>query len=810
MAKKLSVFICFLLGAYISTVAASLTLNNIQTIKVDQLTDDQISEFVNKYTSAGYTLADVEQIAKAKKMSPAEWEKLKKRINESSKQEPILENVSKISKEVETAQLNNPTPQQGEKTDNRIFGASLFNNSKVSFEPSQAVATPRNYVVGPSDELHIDVFGLSEATYDLTVNKEGNVRIPNAGVVQVSGLTLEEAEKSIKKKMTSIYNSITSGQTSVAVSINKIRSIKVFIMGEVNTPGSYTLTSVSSVFNALNACGGPSNNGTMRNIKVIRSGKEIATVDLYEFLTKGVMPSNTTLQDQDVIQVSTYINRVTVNGEVKREGIYELKEGETLKTLLEYCGGFNDEAYTDRISVTRNINGEKSVADVSQELFGMFTPAPGDVFQVGKMLEKFSNRVQILGSVFRPGVYALEEHMSLKDLVVKANGLTEDAFMESATIVRLQDDLTPSLISFNVKDLMDGNFNIELQKEDVVTIGGKEEFEFKKKISVFGRVLAPGEFPYYENATLRDMLFLAKGFQEDANTQKIEVVRTIKDSEMLKKGDIKTETFELSVSRDLQGADGDFKMMPNDQITIRSLEGYEQLGTVQIIGEVKQPGFYAITRKTEKISDILARANGITQFAYPEGAFLLRSSYRTEAEKRRDKKIIEMLNNVEDDESLSEIQKELEARQDLVGIELDKIIKHPGVEESDLIIEKGDIIFVPQEMQTITIAGSIQVPGKEVYNSKRLRKYVKGAGGFTGKAKKRSTYVAYPSGRIASTKHILWIKNYPPIEPGSHIYVPEKPEKETDGKETTTFLVTIMSSMISMASVVLTAISVTK
>ncbi len=810
MAKKLSVFICFLLGAYISTVAASLTLNNIQTIKVDQLTDDQISEFVNKYTSAGYTLADVEQIAKAKKMSPAEWEKLKKRINESSKQEPILENVSKISKEVETAQLNNPTPQQGAKTDNRIFGASLFNNSKVSFEPSQAVATPRNYVVGPSDELHIDVFGLSEATYDLTVNKEGNVRIPNAGVVQVSGLTLEEAEKSIKKKMTSIYNSITSGQTSVAVSINKIRSIKVFIMGEVNTPGSYTLTSVSSVFNALNACGGPSNNGTMRNIKVIRSGKEIATVDLYEFLTKGVMPSNTTLQDQDVIQVSTYINRVTVNGEVKREGIYELKEGETLKTLLEYCGGFNDEAYTDRISVTRNINGEKSVADVSQELFGMFTPAPGDVFQVGKMLEKFSNRVQILGSVFRPGVYALEEHMSLKDLVVKANGLTEDAFMESATIVRLQDDLTPSLISFNVKDLMDGNFNIELQKEDVVTIGGKEEFEFKKKISVFGRVLAPGEFPYYENATLRDMLFLAKGFQEDANTQKIEVVRTIKDSEMLKKGDIKTETFELSVSRDLQGADGDFKMMPNDQITIRSLEGYEQLGTVQIIGEVKQPGFYAITRKTEKISDILARANGITQFAYPEGAFLLRSSYRTEAEKRRDKKIIEMLNNVEDDESLSEIQKELEARQDLVGIELDKIIKHPGVEESDLIIEKGDIIFVPQEMQTITIAGSIQVPGKEVYNSKRLRKYVKGAGGFTGKAKKRSTYVAYPSGRIASTKHILWIKNYPPIEPGSHIYVPEKPEKETDGKETTTFLVTIMSSMISMASVVLTAISVTK
>lgn len=810
MAKKICVFICLLLGTYFTVVAASLSLNNIQTIKVDNLTDDQISEFVNKYTTAGYSLADVEQIAKAKKMPVAEWEKLKKRINESSKQDPILENVSEVNKEIENAHANESSATGSTKMDKRIFGATLFNNSKISFEPSQAVATPRNYVVGPNDEIHIDVFGLSEATYDLTVNKEGNIRIPNAGVVQVSGITLEESEKAIKKKLTNIYNSISSGQTSVSVSINKIRSIKVFIMGEVNTPGSYTLTSVSSVFNALNACGGPSENGTMRNIKVIRSGKEIATVDLYEFLTQGFMPSNTTLQDQDVIQVPTYKSRVTVNGEVKREGIYELKPGETLKTLIDYCGGFNDEAYTDRISVTRNINGEKSVADVSKELFGMFTPSSGDVYQVGRMLEKYSNRVQILGNVYRPGVYALDEHMSLKDLVMKANGLTEDAFMESATIVRLQEDLSPSIISFSVKDLMEGNFNIELQKEDVVTIGGKKEFEFKKKVSVYGRVIAPGDFPYYENATLRDMLFLAKGFQEDANTEKIEVVRMVKDSTILKKGNKKNEIFELSLGRDLQGADGDFKMMPNDQITIRSLEGYEQLGTVQIIGEVKQPGVYAITKKTEKISNILARANGITQFAYPQGGFLLRSSNRTEAEKRRDIKIIEMLNNVEDDESLSKIQKELEARQDLVGIQLDKIIKHPGEEESDLVVENGDVIFVPQTMQTVTIAGSIQVPGKEVFSSKNLRKYVRGAGGFTGKAKKKSTYVAYPSGRISSTKHILWIKNYPAVEPGSHIYIPEKPKKDNDGKETTTFLVTIMSSMISMASVVLTAISVTK
>lgn len=587
--------------------AASISLSNIQNVKADQLSDAQIADFVSKYTNAGYSLADVERMAKTKNMPAAEWEKLKTRINAIETQTTSAEEISEASRRIASAPVDE-TALNSKRMDSRIFGSTLFNNSKVSFEPSQAVATPRNYRVGPNDELHIDVFGMAEATYDLTVTKEGTIRIPNAGVAQVSGLTIEEAENVIKKKMSGIYTSISSGRTSVSVSINKIRSIKVYIMGEVSTPGSYTLSSVSSVFNALNACGGPSSNGTMRNIKVIRGGKEVATVDLYEFLANGAMPSNTTLQDQDVILVNTYENRVTVNGEVKREGIFELKKGETLKNLLDYCGGFTDEAYTDRISVTRNMNGEKSVADVSKELFNLFTPAAGDIYQISKMLDKYSNRVQIMGSVFRPGVYALEENMTLKDLVAKANGLTEDAFMENATIVRLQDDLTPEITSFNVKDLMEGRFNVALQKEDVVTIGGKNDFEHKKQLYVYGRVIAPGSFPYYENATLRDLIFLARGFEEDADPQKIEVVRMIKDSSVLKKGDQKREVFLLSLDRTLNGADGNFQLMPNDQITIRSMEGYENLGTIQITGESRHPGVYAITNKTEKISDVIARA----------------------------------------------------------------------------------------------------------------------------------------------------------------------------------------------------------
>lgn len=778
---------------------AQISFQNIDKVKVDELSDTQLAQFVNKYTEKGYTLADVERMAKAKNMPAAELEKLKYRINS-------LETNTETAELVETPVVNLPAVSENS-IRSRIYGASLFNQSKVTFEPNQSMPTPRNYMIGANDVLHVDVYGMAEATFDLTVSSEGNVRIPNVGLVQVSGMTIESAEKVIKKKLSSVYNSINSGHTSVSVTVNRIRSIKVYIMGEVKNPGSYTLTSVSSVFNAMNACGGPSDNGSMRAIKLLRNGKEIACVDFYEFLMRGVMPSDITLQDQDVIQVPPYENRVTVNGAVKRDGIYELKKGETLQNLLDYCGGFAEDAYMDRISVTRNENGEKSVADVTKEIFRMFMPISGDVYQIDKILEKYTNRVQILGNVFRPGTYALEDNMSLRDLVTKANGLTEDAFMESATVVRLQDDLTPEIVSFNVKDLMDGKFNLLLKKEDIVTIGGKNDFESEKKISVYGAVLAPGTFPYYENATLKDVMFLSRGFRDDADPTKIEVVRIITDDEVLKNNDIKTQVFTLSLDRELSGADAGFKLEPKDIITVRRKEGYEQLGTVQVLGEVKLPGTFAITRKTERISDMIARASGLSQYAYPEGAFLIRSSHRSEAEKRRDLELLMMLKNADNVTNIEDVRREIESRQDLVGIKLEKILNTPG-SETDLNVEAGDIIFVPKTMQTVTIAGAVQVPGMEVYSGPSLRKYIRGAGGFEKKARKSGVYVAYSNGKIKSTRHILWVKNYPPVKPGSHIFIPNKPEKNDDGKANATFFVSLFSSIATMGSVVVTAISV--
>ncbi len=792
---------------YFVMSATQISLQNIEKVKVDALSDVQIAQFVKKYTDAGYTMADVERMANAKNMPAAELEKLKQRITSLETNTTTAELVENPTPSMHASSHSNPGGVGVRASNSRVFGSSLFNASKLSFEPSQTMATPRNYVVGVSDVLHVDVYGMAEATYDLHVTAEGVVRIPNVGVAQVNGLTIEQAESVIKKKLSSLYNSINSGRTNVSVTINKIRSVKVYILGEVMNPGSYTLSSVSSVFNAMISCGGPSDNGSMRAIKLIRGGKEIATIDFYEFLMKGVMPSDVTLQDQDVIQVPPYVNRVTVNGSVKRDGIYELKQGESLKDLLEYCGGFTDDAYTDRISVSRNSNGEKSVADVTKEIFSMFTPASGDVYQVDKILDKYTNRVQILGNVFRPGTYALDEGMSLRDLVSKANGLTEDAFMENATIVRLQEDLTPEIISFSVKDLMEGNFNVELRKEDIVTIGGKNEFDIEKKISIYGAVLSPGVFPYYENITLKDLVFLSRGFKEEADPSSIEVVRRIKDSDILKKDDVKTEVFSLSLDRDLTGEGADFKLLPKDQVTVRTKEGYESLGVVQVLGEVRRPGTYAITRKSEKISDAMARAGGLSDYAFPEGAFLLRSSHRTEAERRRDLKLLQMMKDADDVASIADLKKELESRQDLVGIKMKRIIKHPG-SETDLKLEAGDIIFVPKELETITVAGAVQVPGKEVYTGTSVRKYVRGSGGFSSNARKKGVYVAYPNGQIAATKHFLWWRNYPEVTPGSHIYVPEKPEREHMGKENATFFVSLFGSLATMSSVVVSTISV--
>ena len=807
MIKKLVTVLFFsLCVCSVSAAPASVSMANIATIKVDELSDEQIQSFVNKYTNAGYSFADVEKIAIHRGMPADELEKLKMRIQSAGvEQAPVakIQEVEKIDRESRTLQNKERSEERHLiRESNSVFGSYLFSSSLMSFEPGTNMPTPRSYQLGPGDELIVDVFGLSETTMNLVVTREGYVRIPNVGQVQVAGMSIENAEKKIKKQLTTVYSTIASGRTSVTVTLGHIRSIRVYVVGEAARPGTYTLSSLSTVFNALYACGGPSSTtGSMRNIKVLRSGKEIADIDIYGFLLKGVLKDNITLQDQDVIYIPAYQNRVSIKGELKHNGIFEIKEGESLNDLISYCGGFTDDAYTERISVVRYAGNEKSVDDVDKSHFATFKPKSGDEFVVGSILNRFANRVQISGCVFRPGTYALTEGMTLKDLVEKADGLKEDAYMQHATILRLKDDLKPEMIAFSVQDLINGTYNIELKKEDIVSIGANSEFELDKKVSIKGKVISPGEFPYFENMTLRDLIFMAKGFSDLADKERIEIARRVVDPQTLKEDITKKEVFVVSLADSLQNEGADFLLYPKDQISVRTLPGFEDLSSVHLVGEFFSPGYYDILRKDEKISDVIKRAGGFSPHAQTQCGFLLRKSERSHVEYMRDLKMIRSLARMQDEEERVRYQSSLLDRLDMLSIDLSEIEKKPG-SKTDLFLQAGDVIFVPKPIQTVTVSGAVHVPGMIIHDSKSFKKYISSAGGFTNSAVKKHSYVAYADGSIASTKSFLGIKRYPKVKPGSHLYVPEEIEenKESHTKESVAIFTAMASCLASITT----------
>ena len=792
----------FVAMVLVSSSLSAININSLENVSTESLSTNQIKEIKKAYNETGRTMDEFVSFAVSKGMKEVEAEKLKVKLlaDKSKTEKETKGDIAIASSQMAESIVEEmkEKPEQSKFINNRIFGSDLFSNSKMTFAPSQNMPTPQNYVIGPGDVLVVDVYGYAENTMNLTVSSEGSVRIPNVGPVMVNGLTIEAAQTKIKKQLSSIYSSISSGNTQVSVTVGNVKSINVYITGNVTRPGTYTLSSLSTVYNALYACSGPTSSGSLRNIKVMRGGKDVATIDLYTFLTSGNLSNNITLRDQDVIYVPAYDIRVSIDGAMKRPGVFEMKQGETLKDLLSYAGGFSENAYQNRITVQRTTEKEKSVADVSSDLYGMFSLQTGDQFVVSEVLDRYTNRVKIYGGVFRPGSYALDSGMTLMDLVKKADGLLENAYMERATITRLRDDLTPELINFNVKDLIDGKFNLLLKKEDEVTIGNLKDLEEKKTVSIYGQVLSPGTYPYYENMTVKDLIFLAKGFREFAATDKIELSRRVKEDSKLKENLEKNEIKILSVDRELTaGDDADVKLEPNDMISVRLKEGIEPNRSMSLYGEVRSPGDYMIVNKREKISDIMVRAGGVTNYAYVQGAFLIRKGTRSAAERMRDTKLIQKIAETEGDPNLL---KQLQNRTDLVGIDMDRILKHPGCEE-DIFVEDGDMIYVPKQLQTITVNGKVQVPGMLVYHGRSARKAIRRSGGFGQHADKRRVYVSYANGDMQATGHFAFFKNYPRIKPGAHLYVPEKEETNEDRRARANFFATVLSTVVSCASV---------
>lgn len=731
----------------------------------------------------------------------------------------------------------------------KIFGVDLFrNNNANTFQPNLKLATPVNYIIGPDDQINVDVFGNSVASWSLTVSPDGNINIPGIGILNVSGKTIEEATSVIISKLAANNYSIGKG-TNVKVSLGNIRSINVILQGLVMKPGTYTLPSLATVFNALYAAGGPNDVGSFRQIEVIRDNKVIRHVDLYDFLVKGSQKDNISLRDQDVIRVPAYKTRVLLKGEVKIPALFEVLPGESLQNVLDFSGGFTDEAYTRRIKVDRVSDQQRRITDVFEKDYTTYMPARGDKFTVDKIIERYENRVKIAGAVFRPGEFELQNGLTLSQLIKNAGGLKEDAFTGHGSITRLNLDNTLQQLSFNVQDVMTKpSSDIPLQREDSVTIVSIFDLRNSYKITIKGDVRNPGDYDFADSMKVTDVIIKAGGFKEGASGKRIEVSRRVFDSDPTAT-DIKVaQVFTVDVDQGLRIGDTNFTLQPFDIISVYSLPGYEVQRTVKVEGEVLYPGYYTIQTKNERISDMIKRAGGLTKSANIEGGSLkrdnaavlgidktksdtseinqerlanfqrLQSDYNNQAGTNlppgtnpanavtANAAAMGNNNNANGNNQTSKQDSIYQPRNNFIGIDLQKILQNPGGLD-DLILEDQDVLRIPKLLQTVRVNGEVLYPSAIVYTSgKSFREYVLNAGGFSPNSLRRGAYIVYPNGSVKGTKKVLFFNSHPKVKPGSEIYVPRKSDNKSNPAE----IVGLATGFASLGAVILGLLTLLK
>ncbi|WP_372637353.1 SLBB domain-containing protein [Fodinibius sp.] len=803
---------------------------DFKNIRVDDLSDQQIQQIYDGAQSRNLSIDQTVQMAVARGLPQSQASKLKRRLQQ------VGGGVAMDTESAEgvSGQLRTPIPTEGpdstkfdslyaqtdsirwarQQLKDKIFGFKLFTSDKVTFEPALNIPTPQDYQLGPGDEIIIDIWGAAQMNYQLEVSTGGTINIDNIGPIQVNGLTVEEATKRLRSRLGDIYSGLNppnneNKDTYMQVSLGQVRSIKVTVMGEASVPGTYTLSSLSTVFNALYAAGGPTTTGSFRTINVIRGNETVATFDLYDLLIYGNQSENVRLRSQDIIQIQPYENRVEIDGEVKRPGIYELKGNETLQDLVVYAGNFTDKAYTDRIKVIGNTPKQKQITDVKKGYYDDYVLQNGDSITVGEILDRFTNKVEIKGAVFRPGEYALEDTTSLYSLIQRADGLMGDAFMNRGIIYRTRDDYTIESISFSVRELMQNPRanDILLQKDDVVRISSIFDLREEFTVSIKGPVQRPDTYEFAHGMTLEDLIFMADGFRQSATPYRIEVARRIRNIEERPE----TESFiadihTFSVDEDLRlnekGAN--FELQPFDQVYIRELPNYEQQQEVYVVGEVKYPGKYAISSRDDRLSDMIERAGGLTGDAYTDGATLFRKREFTQQEAQQ------TTDDVTDEDTSLEVNEEgeqvrLAQRQESaqIGIELPEVLQNPG-SRFDLLLEEGDSLFIPQQLETVTVEGGVFHPTTVRFESGRsFKDYITAAGGFNDLARKKRSYIIYANGDVDRTKKMLFFKNYPSVEPGATIIVPE--EQPTEGMSAAE-RISILSTLASTMAVIATTI----
>jgi protein involved in polysaccharide export with SLBB domain len=667
----------------------------------------------------------------------------------------------------------------------RIYGSSIFANKNFDPVPNLNIVTPLNYIVGPGDELNIYLYNYAEITYKRIVTKEGFISLPNAGMIYVAGRNIEEVRKILIAKLSRSVPGLlgtdgSTASTKLMVALGEARNVRVFVTGEVVNPASYEITSLATAFNVLYQAGGPNEIGTFRDIHVVRDGKVVGNLDIYDFLTNGKMEGNIRVQDNDNVIVGTYIKRVEVTGQVKRPGIYELKGEEKLSDLFRYAGGFSDRAYRARIKLQRNTSKERRILDVSEDRFSSFDLNSGDSLHVETILDRFENIVTIQGAVMRDGEYSLETSPTLKKLIENAQGLREDAFVGRVNVLRTNPDLTINSIPINLTDVINNvTPDLILTRLDQVIIPSKFDMAEVAYVTVEGEVNNTkfgendGKFPYMSNMTLEDVLIQAGGLKESAYTSQVEVVRRRRDGIPGKANAPIAEVFHFDIGRDLSmnSKETRFVMLPYDQVIVRKSPNYQEQQFVFLEGEVLVPGKWAIVNKNDKISDVINRAGGLTELANPVDATLFRRTIVQPIDappvSAEEAQAIEM-----------SVQKGVvtgdrdNVKEEKVGIELVKILKSPGSFD-DLIIQEGDIIRIPKRLETVQVNGEVLYPTTVKYaKGMSFSDYISQSGGFTMKSLRKSSYIKYPNGAVDRTRRFMVFNVYPKVRAGSEIFVP--------------------------------------
>jgi protein involved in polysaccharide export with SLBB domain len=782
----LSLLIASLVQVPVETIAQIPT--NLSNIRASQISDAQLMQFLQQAQSSGMTEDQLMQEFKRRGLPDSELEALVNRIKlmtgvELSANDNEEMDEKKDGKSSSRKYKGENRPFRIPAKASRVFGADLFQSADPVFIPNLKIATPKGYILGAEDELQLDIYGNNISNQKLTVSPDGFINVKYAGPINVNGMSIEQAAGVIKARLSKFYPALTSGATKLQLTLGSVRSIQVMVVGAVKRPGTVTLPSVATLFNALYVSGGPLENGSFRNIELVRENKVIAHADLYDFILKGDLGSNITLRDNDVIRIPYAKAQVAIEGGVNRVGLFEVKNNETLQQVLDFAGGFKGNAFKGRITGTRYTDVEKSVIDVGKDKFASYSLTHGDSLYVDTVVNKYDNRVFISGAVFKPGAYSLDKNMDVKLLIQKAQGLKEEAFTGVANMVRMKEDYTKEYLTLDLRDILNGKSVLQLRREDSLHVESILDLQDSTVVTINGPIKFPGRYRYEDSLSLKGLILKAGGLLDNATTLRIEVGRRKLDIATGTKGAATSEIISIDIDRSLTDKGKEVILKPFDVVSIKQDPAKVKQVTVEIKGEVAFAGSYTLENPEEKLSSIIKRAGGILPYADINGAKLVRKRLMQDTAfiKRLTLSNVN-LNAIDKEKSdtskLIEMD-QLNSKTTEVALELDQILAKPGSEE-DVTLQDEDIINIPRFVNTVAVSGEVLKPVTVQYEpGKSFGSYISAGGGFNRNAYKKRVFVVYPNGRSASTKSFLGIKTYPRVTPGSSIFVPVEPARQS-------------------------------